>query len=247
MNKRYYTTLANAQTALKILRHYNQYVIYPVSDEVFNDPLLVKCFESEFDDPIQKTAEKVLSVAAMRAVNDNPNIPESRKEVLAKKNACEIRDVWRLSILEYQANVKGTVFHKQYLRLKKAIPIATKVARVKQLKKIANYLTVRGLAELIGGPLIGGAVMVGRFVWKLMPEKARKTLVEIGQEVKEEALNVIENCYKYIKSTRVGQAVERAVKKVTPLVNKVTVVIKAKAQEIEDKVKAWYHSLISYP
>lgn len=242
MSKRNFNKQADIKAALKILRMYNQYVIFPVSEEIFKDPLLVEYFESPLDDPIEAKVEKALEIAAVRAVYDNPNIPDSKKETIAKKNAHEFDEALQIAKLEYHAQIKGSVTVKEYKR-RKAIPIVAKAARIKQLKKIGKYLTIRGLADAIAGPIAGGAIMVGRFVWKLMPEKPRKVLVEIGQKVKEEAFDIVKNCGEYLKSTRVGQAVERAVKKVQPIVKKVAVAIKAKTQVIKDKVKAWFPSL----
>ncbi len=243
MSKHNYNKLANIEAALKILRQYNQYVIFPVSEEAFSDPLLEEYFESDLDAPIEAKVEKILSAAAVMTVYDNPNIPDSKKEAIAKKNAREIREAMRIAKLEYHAYIKGTVTVIGYNKRRKAIPLVSKAARIKQLKKLGKYMALRELATVLIDPAAGGTVMVGRFVWKLMPEKTRKALVEIGREVKEDALNVVMNCCDYIKSTRVGKAVERAVEKVKPIVNKVTTAAKKTAKKAKDKIKALFPSI----
>lgn len=243
MSERHYSKHANMQAALKLLRFYNQYVIFSVSDDVFNDQLLEEYFESPMNSPIEATVEKMISAAAVRTVYDHPNIPQGRKAIVAKKNAREMRDALKLAKIEYLAKVKGTLNARVYPRLKMAIPLADKVARVKQLKRIGSYATIRELAEAIGGAYVGTAIMVGRFAWSLLPARVRKSLVEKGQEIKEEALATMENCCEYIRSTRVGQAVERAVKKVAPIVHRAVTVIEKQTQKMKDKIKSWLPGL----
>ena len=162
MSKRNFNKQADIQAAFKTLRQYNQYVIFPVSEDAFNDPLLEEYFEKPLDDTIEAKVEKILSVAAVRTVYDNPNIPDSKKEAIAKKNAREIREAMRIAKLEYHAQIKGNVTVKEYKR-RKAIPIVAKAARIKRLTKTAKNLTIKGLVRVIAGPVASVGITVGRF------------------------------------------------------------------------------------
>ena len=58
MIKRDFDKLGSIQSALETLRQYNQYVLFPVEEGVFEDPALLEYFESPLDSPIERDVEK---------------------------------------------------------------------------------------------------------------------------------------------------------------------------------------------
>lgn len=237
MTMRNFNKAGRVKVALKLLRQYNDYILFPVSDETFNDPLLVQYFETPLDDPIQKKVEKMLSAAAIKAVKDNPNIFKSKIDVCAKKNAHEYIEALRIVKLEYRARIKkDNITVADYEERKAAIPLVRKAARIKRLKKIGKSLTIRGFATAVCGAGAGIAISVSRYLWHFIPEKVREPLAKAAKKVKQEAIETIHECADYLKNTRVGKVVMRAVDKVEPYVHKAVKTIKAGAEKLRDRL-----------
>lgn len=237
MKKRNFNKAGRVKAALKILRQYNDYVMFPLSEDALNDPLLVQYFETPLDNAIEATVEKILAAAAIKTVYDNPNIFKSKREACAKKNAQEIKEAMRIAKLEYRVRVKkDTLNVLDYEERKAAIPLIRKAARIKKLKKIGKYLTIRAFASAVGGYVADTVVWAGRLVWKVIPDSVRKPLVKAAKEVKEEALKTINKCTDYLKNTQVGKAVKRVAEKAKPYVNKAVQKIKTVGRKLRDKL-----------
>ena len=58
MNTHNFNELSNIQSALTTLRQFNRYALFPVSNTVFDSPLLIEYFESPLDAKVER---KVLS------------------------------------------------------------------------------------------------------------------------------------------------------------------------------------------
>lgn len=233
-----FTKKGQLLTALKVLRLYNEYVLFPLPEEELNNPILIDYFESPFDDPIEGIVEKIIGTAAAKAVYDNTSIPQFNKQRAAEKTASEVRQALRIAKVEYHAQEKELPA-KEYTRRKEAITFVEKVARIKKCKRIGKYLTLRGLVEAVTGPVGGAAVMLGRFAWSLLPRKVRKKLKTKGKEIKQKAITTLTNCRDAIKSTKVGQAVEKAVQKVKPLVEKTINTVKSTSRKVKDFIKSF--------
>ncbi len=219
MNKHNFNELGNIQAALSTLRQYNQYALFPVSETVFDNPVLLEYFSTPLDAPIEKTVEKIVSVAAAKAVYENPNIPDFNKERSARNTARDVREAMRYAKLEYHAQTKG-LSHKEYMRRKRNIAIVKRAAKIKMAKGFAKNVTITAFASLIAGP-IGGSVALGsRLIWKFLPEKIKTPIISAAKVVKEKAIKTIKTFCNYIKSTKIGKKVAKVVEKISPAIQK---------------------------
>jgi hypothetical protein len=216
MSKQNFNELGNIQAALSTLRQYNQYVLFPVSETVFDNPVLLEYFSTPLDAPIEKTVEKIVSVAAAKAVYENPHIPVFNKERSARNTARDVREAMRYAKLEYHAQAKG-LSHKEYMRRKRDIAIIKRATKIKIAKGLAKNVTITAFSTLIAGP-VGGSVALGsRLIWKFLPEKVKKPIANAAKVVKEKAIATIKNCCNYIKSTKIGKKITKIIEKTSPV------------------------------
>ena len=239
MVERDFDKLSNIQSALETLRQYNQYVLFPVDESVFENPALEEYFNSPLDAPIERDIEKILCVAGINAVYTNPNIPTINKKRSARNTARDLREAMRYSKLEYHAAQKGLT-HKEYNRRKRAISIVRRRQKVQMAKTLVKNTAITTIATVIAGPIGGGAVLGGRLIWKFMPDRIKKPIQDATKEAKEKALDVLENSVEYIKSTSVGKAVKKAIDVVKPTVKKVFDKGKKAYNEVKDFVKSFW-------
>ena len=139
MNEHHFNQLGNIQVALSTLRRFNQYVSFPVPEKEFNNPIFLDYFLSPLDSSTEKTVEKMVCVAAVKYVFDNPNIPDQNKEQSAKNTARDIREVMRYAKLEYHAKVQSLSV-PEYNRRKRSILIVKRIAKIKKAKEIKEEI-----------------------------------------------------------------------------------------------------------
>ena len=239
MSKHYFNELGNIQAAFSTLRQYNQYALFPVDETVFENPILLEYFSTPLDAPIEKTVEKIISVAAAKAVYDNPNIPNFNKERSARNTARDVREALRYAKLEYHAQKKGLSVDK-YNKRKRSLAIVKRAAKIRMAKGLAKNVTITTFATIVAGP-IGGSVALGsRLIWKFLPEKVKKPIVKAAKVVKQAAVNTIKNCYSFIKSTTIGKKIGKLVEKVSPIVNKVVTKTKNAVKRLTDYAKSFW-------
>lgn len=239
MVERDFDKLGNIQSALETLRLYNQYVLFPVDESVFENPALEEYFDSPLDSPIERDIEKIICVAGINAVYENPNIPAINKKRAARNTARDLREALRITKIEHHANEKE-LKQKEYNRRKRAIPIVRRRMKVQMAKTLAKNTTITTIATVIAGPIGGGAVLGGRLLWRLMPDKIKKPIVKKAKEVKGKALNVLESSVDYIKSTPVGKAVQKAIDVVKPTIQKVVDTGRKITRIAKDFVKSFW-------
>ena len=239
MNNREFNKLGNMQAAFNTLRQYNHYVLFPVDEKVLKNPMLETYFDAPLDARMERNVEKAVCVAAIKAVYDNPNIPQRNKERSARNTARDIREAMRYAKLEYKSTT-NELTPQEYNRRKRSIPIVRRATKIKMAKGIAKNATIAAIATAVAGP-IGGATAVGaRLAWKFMPDKIKKPIVKKVTELKERAINTISNCVSYVRSTSVGQKIEKAVETVKPYVSKAVDTVKTVAKKAWDTVKSFW-------
>lgn len=239
MNNHHFNELGNIQAAFSILRQFNQYVLFPVSDKVFENPILVEYFDSPLGSPIEKKVEKIICTAATKAVFDNPNIPKSNKARSARNTSRDILEALQYSKTVYHAQAKG-LSHREYMRRIRSLSIVKRAAKIKMAKKVAKNLTITAFATLIAGPIGGSVAFGGRFIWKFLPEKIKVPIKKAAERTKEVAIKTIENCCDYIKSTKIGKKIDDTIKKISPVISRIEEKIRHKAQIAIDYLKSYW-------
>ena len=145
MNAYRFNQLANIHVALSTLRQFNQYVLFPVPEKEFDNPIILDYFLSQLDSSTEKTVEKMVCVAAVKYIFDNPNIPAQNKEQSAKNTARDIREVMRYAKLEYHAKVQNLSI-PEYNRRKRSILIVKRIAKIKKAKEILKIASITKFA-----------------------------------------------------------------------------------------------------
>lgn len=246
MEQRDFNKLANVQVAMNTLRMYNNLVLFPVSEEVLQNPALEFYFKSPLDAPIERKVEKMICVAAIRAVYQNPDIPKMNKERAAKATARGLRAAMQMAKLEGKAATNELTV-QEYNRRKRSNVIVKKATKVKMAKSLLKNASITALAGAVAGP-IGASVAVGtRILWRFMPDKIKKTIEKRVEQVKEGAYNIlkntitkVKNSYEVFKSTPIGQKVEAAVNAVKPYVTKTKEVVVKTAKKVVNFVKSFW-------
>lgn len=239
MAKHNFTELGNIQSAFSTLRQYNQYALFPVSENIFENPVLLEYFSTPLDAPIEKSVEKIVSVAAAKAVYENSNIPGFNKERSARNTARDVREALRYAKLEYHAQTQG-LSHKEYMRRKRAISLVKRAAKIKIAKSLAKNMTITAFATMIAGPLGGSVALGSRLLWKFLPEKVKKPIISAAKVVKEKAITVLKKAGNYIKSTRIGKKVLNIVEKISPVVQATGRKIATATRKVVDFAKSFW-------
>ena len=235
MVERDFDKLGNIQSALRTLRQYNQYVLFPVDESVFENPALEEYFNSPLDAPIERNIEKIVCVAGIKAVYDNPNIPAQNKQQSARNTARDLRQAMRIAKIEYHAAEKDLT-HKEYNRRKRAIPIVDRRMKVQMAKTIVKNASISTIATVVAGPIGGAATLASRLVWRLLPRSIKEPVQKEAEKIKEKAFTVIENTYECIKTTSVGKKIEEVKQKAKPIIDN----LKRIGKKCIDKLKSYW-------
>lgn len=216
--------------ALRKLRFYNKIIRYGLPEESFNIPEIQAGFLSPFNSEDELKAKKMLVAASTEAIMSNVAIPNSRKEIQARKNAEEIclafdavkLDIMPMSVPEREEIIRKNRIAKRAEKLKKAGRMLKKKAT-----KMALGATATALATLVvGAPVaISGAVVYG--VVTLMPENWKKTIKKKALDWTEKTATRVENMADRFQRTSIGKRVTEAVKaikesKVVTTIRKIT-------------------------
>ena len=236
MNEHHFNQLGNIQVALSTLRRFNQYVSFPVPEKEFDNPIFLDYFLSPLDSSTEKTVEKMVCVAAIKYVFDNPNIPSQNKEQSAKNTARDIREVMRYAKLEYHAKVQKLPV-TEYNRRKRSILIVKRIAQIKKAKEILKIASITQFATLIAGPVGGDIVLAIRLIWTFLPKEIKEEIISMAKEKTENAIKIINNCVDTIKSTEFGKRIVTYWSEICPSINRITDKIQSKVKAIADIIK----------
>lgn len=237
MNAYRFNQLANIHVALSTLRQFNQYVLFPVPEKEFDNPIFLDYFLSPLDSSTEKTVEKMVCVAAVKYIFDNPNIPAQNKEQSAKNTTRDIREVMRYAKLEYHAKVQNLSI-PEYNRRKRSILIVKRIAKIKKAKEILKIASITKFATLIAGPIGGDIVLAIRLIWTFLPKEIKEEIISVAKEKTEDAIKTINNCVDTIKSTEFGKRIVTYWSEICPSINRITDKIQSKAKAITDIIKS---------
>lgn len=246
MVQRDFNKLANIQTAMDTLRMYNNFVLFPASEEILQNPALEVYFNSPLDSPVERKIEKMICVAAIRSVFQNPNIPKMNKERAARATARDLRAAMQKAKIEYKA-AAGELTVPEYNRRNRSNVIVKRAAKVKMAKSLLKNASITALAGVVAGPIGAGVAIGTRTLWRFLPDKIKQPIEKRIKEAKEGAYNIlkntvtkVKNTYEAFKSTSVGQKVEAAVQAVKPIVTKVKEAAEKTTKIVWDYAKSWW-------
>ena len=246
MVQRDFNKLTNIQTAMDTLRMYNNFVLFPASEEILQNPALEVYFNSPLDSPVERKIEKMICVAAIRSVYENPNIPKMNKERAARATARDLRAAMQKGKIEFKAAARELDV-PEYNRRNRSNIIVKRAAKVKMAKSLLKNVSITALAGAVAGP-IGVSVAVGtRILWRFLPDKIKQPIEKRIEEAKEGAYNIlkntvtkVKNTYEAFKSTSVGQKVEAVVQAAKPIVTKAKEAVVKVTKKVLDYAKSWW-------
>lgn len=246
MVQRDFNKLANIQTAMDTLRMYNYFVLFPASEEILQNPALEVYFNSPLDSPVERKIEKMICVAAIRSVFQNPNIPKMNKERAARATARDLRATLQKGKIEFKA-AAGELTVPEYNRRNRSNIIVKRAAKVKMAKSLLKNASITILAGVVAGPIGTGVAIGTRTLWRFLPDKIKQPIEKRIEEAKEGAYNIlkntatkVKNTYEAFKSTSVGQKVEAVVQAVKPIVTKAKEEVVKVTKIVWDYAKSWW-------
>lgn len=246
MVQRDFNKLANIQTAMDTLRMYNNFVLFPASEEILQNPALEVYFNSPLDSPVERKIEKMICVAAIRSVFQNPNIPKMNKERAARATARYLRAAMQKGKIEFKA-AAGELTVPEYNRRNRSNVIVKRAAKVKMAKSLLKNASITALAGVVAGPIGAGIAIGTRTLWRFLPDKIKQPIEKRIEEAKEGAYNIlkntvtkVKNTYEAFKSTSVGQKVEAAVQAAKPIVTKAKEAVVKFTKKVWDYAKSWW-------
>lgn len=239
MAERSFDNLGNIQSALETLRQYNQYVLFPVEESVFDNPALEEYFNSPLDSLVEREIEKIICVAGINAVYDNPNIPAINKKRSARNTARDLREAMRIAKLEFLGD-EEKVNSKEYRRRKRALPIVRRRMKVQMAKKMAKNTAITTIASVIAGPIGTASVLGHRIIYKLLPDKIKEPIQKKVKQIKDDAIEVLNTTIDNIKSTSVGRSVQKVIDVVKPIPQKIVDTSKKIYNKAKDFVKSFW-------
>lgn len=93
--------------AMEQLLHYNVWSAVSLDKSAFEEELLAKYFDSDFNDPINEEVESVIAIAVAKTVYEKDYIPNDSKKELAQKASRQHVESLRSAKLTYHEEVKG--------------------------------------------------------------------------------------------------------------------------------------------
>ncbi|MBQ7529409.1 hypothetical protein IJT10_05860 [bacterium] len=253
------------EIALNKLRIYNSQMLYiPLEDSALTEMqnTMVDYFKAEENSEKANALEKLVGVAAVKAVYDNPDVPDEYKGRVARRTGRELIEVAKLAKVSYMYNEgmfgKGEEAEEERDRRLEENVVMKKYGLVDNLFKsaenLAKKVATKGLISYVTEDLIENeqtakfVKSAAIFAVSIIPEDIKTGFKKKAREVSECAANVVKRVAERVSNTRLGKKVTSFVEThVKPLIDRGVKVVesavktaKAKAKSLWTKVKSWF-------
>ena len=237
-----YSDKAAMAEALSSLRRYIRSMYISVEAPDLDESALEEYFNSD-DAEVCARFEKIIGIAAIQAVYDDPVFPDSTKERVARRASSELTQAFRGAKIEYEyaAGKYGGNAQKAartYERKKKEIFLCKKAAFLDRTKrnlprmatKIAAKEGVKAALTAAGagvagpvGALVGLAVGITiDMVWYCTPRSVKEKVKKVAGDIANKARNTIKAVAQKVKESPVVQKAVQVVEKyVAPVIKPV--------------------------
>lgn len=238
--------------AMKQLRHFNIFALTRFDDSQYDEELLLKYFDADFESPINAQMEKIISAAVVSTVYEKDYIPNNWKRRVAEKAVREQVEALRSAKITYHKEVNEMSEREAQARLKEN-KIVQRVTVVDSIVKSGCRVAARtgisfGIGALValitGGPVAIPAI-VAYGVVSIIPKKVKDKVVEGCKKGVDTAVEVVRNTADSLaqKGVEVAQKAKTVIKEVASEVKETVKHAwedgKKKVSKITNRIKNW--------
>lgn len=209
--------------AMKQLKHFNVWSICSLDENQYEEDLMLKYFDTDFESPVNAQVEKIISAAAISTVYEKNYIPNRWKRRIAEKAVREQVEALRSAKITYHKEVKGMSEREAQARLREN-KIVQRVATVDRTVKIGCRVAAKTgisfgvgalVASIIGAPVAIPAIITYGVI-SIAPKKVKETVVNGAKKVVDTVVEKTRNVSDRLisKGVEVAQKAKTVVEKV---------------------------------
>lgn len=256
--------IAAVEASLKNLRRYNQAMYISVDEAFINNELAELYFRAEESSADEISFEKMIGAAAIKACNDNPDIPQEYKQKVGNRMQRELLSSFRAAKVDFmyysgQLGMPTSIkAEKERENRHKEIAIVAKTNYINKATKIIRRRSVRiaekeGFRKALEGlidnePTIKWTTRAFMWATSLIPDEVKAKVKETAKTSFEKTATIIEKNVERFANTsfgskvvkvlneKVAPVIERGIDKVVETCSKV----KQKAKSLWTKVKSFF-------
>lgn len=186
------------EAALKQMRHCTAYARAMVDMSQFGEEQLLQCFKADFDSPIHKEFEKILTAATVRTVMEKNYIPQGIKQEFAKKAAREQVEIYREAVITYK-EVAEELSSREAQERRRENPFVDRIARLDTsvkygIPRLARAGVSLGIGALIGvfattTPIIIPTIVSYGLI-SLIPKEVKEKVAEKVNDIMERTVRI---------------------------------------------------------
>lgn len=253
--------VAAVEASLKNLRRYNQAMYISVDEAYISNELAVAYFHAEEGSADEISLEKMIGASAIKACNDNPDIPQKNKLKAGDRMQRELLSAYRAAKVDfmYYSGQLGVPVKAEKEREKrhKEITIVAKTNYLDKAGKIIRRRPIRiaekeGLQKVLGllkvpEPAIKWTTRVVMWATSLIPDDVKTKVKETAKTAFEKTGTIIENKIERFSNTSFGSKVVKVLnEKVAPVVERGIDKVIEGCSKVKQKVKSLWTTVKSY-
>lgn len=236
--------------AMKQLKHFNVWAICSLDESQYEEDLLIKYFDADFESPINAEVEKIISTATVATIYEKNYIPNKWKRSIALKAAREQVEVLRVGKITYHKEVKGMPEREAQARSREnkmlqraaTIDTAVKFGCRKAAKTGISYGIGALVSTIVGAPVAIPAIAAYAVI-PLVPKKVRDKVVDGASKVVDTVVKKARNTADQLASKGVEVAqkakttIEEVASNIKEQVSHAWMVAKEKTSQFGEKIK----------
>lgn len=255
-----YRDKAMVQGALASLRRYIRAMYFSVETPEIENEAIEEYFATE-DTRALATFEKTVGAAAIRAIYQNPDIPDKQKAKVARRAAAELQDAFRGARLDYRYAAgklgQGALAEAAYERKKAELKLVRKATQLDRVKKHVKAMGKKLTKTAVLAVVKEGIAQAGEYFgvpreamkWVSMaavvaadaifPKKAREAIAAKARTMAQRAVATVVKVAERIKSNPVIKKAAETVKTfIAPVIAPVYEKVREVAHTVREKVSS---------
>ena len=236
--------------ALKQLKHFNVWAVCSLDESQYEEELMLKYFDADFESPVNAEVEKIISTAVVSTIYEKNYIPKKWKRNIAQKAAREQVEALRGAKITFHKEVKGMSEREAQARLREnkiiqratTVDSAVKFGCRKAAKAGISYGIGALVSTIVGAPVAIPAIAAYAVI-SLIPKKVKDKVVDGARSMVDTVVKKTRNTADRLisKGVEVAQkaktAVEKVASNVKEQVSHAWEVTKQKANQMGEKIK----------
>lgn len=255
--------IAAVEASLKNLRRYNQAMYISVDETFINKELAEPYFRAEESSADEISLEKMIGAAAIKACNDNPDIPQEYKQKVGNRMQRELLSSFRAAKVDFmyysgqlgmptsiKAEKEREKRHKEIAIVAKTnyINKATKIIRRRSVR-IAEKEGVRKVLEVLtdSEPTIKWTTRVIMWATSLIPDEVKDKVKETSIIAIERTAAIVNKNIERFANTHFGSKVVKVMnEKVAPVIQRGVEKVAEICSQVKQKAKSMWTKIKSY-